>query len=58
MIECLNNDIVRQFMCATQLAAINFKVNVKNVLFNLLIVRFSDLIFFFFFVTEYINKRS
>lgn len=33
MVDCLNNDTVRQFLCATQLAAINLKVNL-NVSFN------------------------
>ncbi|KAL4143675.1 hypothetical protein QTP88_005981 [Uroleucon formosanum] len=39
MIECLNNDMVRQFMCATQLAAINFKnILSKEVDFILMIL--------------------
>uniref|UniRef100_A0A2H8TTJ6 Protein FAM86A n=1 Tax=Melanaphis sacchari TaxID=742174 RepID=A0A2H8TTJ6_9HEMI len=38
MIDCLNNDTVRQFLCATQLAAINLKNISKEVDFILTIL--------------------
>ncbi|XP_022164897.1 protein-lysine N-methyltransferase EEF2KMT isoform X2 [Myzus persicae] len=38
MVDCLNSNMVRQFMCATQLAAINFKNILKEVNFILMIL--------------------
>lgn len=45
IVDCLNNDFVKQFMCATDLTKINFEVTIKNIVIG--ITRFDVIVTFF-----------